>query len=260
MLEIAKEAALTAGAYLKQRFSQQLFPELESHNDVKLVEDRESESRIIEVIHRHFPDHSIYSEEIGTISRGDEYLWVIDPMDGTNNFFVGHPYFSVSIALEHRGELIVGVVYNPIANQLFWAEKGKGAYLNGTPMHVSNKNVLARATGSYVRGREALTKEQEIETTRDLFLHTKRLMRNYSPALDFCLLANGWLDYIVMEKTNMMDVAAGVLIAQEAGAKMTGWCAEAFTYEAYHPELLVSMIVSGGALQDELCKMMRDYC
>ncbi|MED4766227.1 inositol monophosphatase family protein, partial [Brevibacillus laterosporus] len=67
------------------------------------------------------------------------------------------------------------------------------------------------------------------------------------------MLANGWLDYIVIEKTNMMDLAAGVLIAQEAGAKMTGWCTEAFTYEAYHPKLLVSMIVSGGPLQDELC-------
>ncbi|WP_232699550.1 inositol monophosphatase family protein [Brevibacillus daliensis] len=259
MLEVAKMAAEEAGAYLKQRFSQQLFPELESHNDVKLIEDKESEKRIIEVIHRHYPEHSIHSEEIGTVIRGDDYVWIIDPLDGTNNFFVGHPYFSISMALEHQGELLLGLVYNPVTGQLFWAEKGKGAYLNGKKLSVSKKIAMNKATGSYVRGRDTLTKEQELEKTYDLTLQTKRVMRNYSPALDFCLLAHGWIDFIVMDKTNIMDVAAGILIAKEAGAVLSDWYEQPYQYEAYDPQRNVSMIVSGGPLQKELCFLVNKY-
>jgi myo-inositol-1(or 4)-monophosphatase len=256
MMDIAKEAALAAGAFLKERFAGQLIPDLELHNDVKLPEDKESERRIIEVLHRHFPGHTIYSEEIGVVQRDDEFVWIVDPLDGTNNYFIGHPYFSVSIALQHAGELVLGVVYNPVAGQMFWAEKGKGAYLNGERMAVNKRMDLSRAVGTYIRGRDSVTKEEELDFTRPFVLQTKRLMRNIGPALDWCLLANGWIDYIVMQRSGIMDVAAGILIAQEAGASVTDWQGNPYRHEPFRDDHLPSLLASNGTLHEEIRKLI----
>ncbi|WP_139491415.1 inositol monophosphatase family protein [Brevibacillus dissolubilis] len=252
MLEIAKQAAREAGAYLKERFTEQLFPDLESHNDVKLPEDKESERRVIEVLHKHFPTHTIFSEEVGTVKRDDEYLWIVDPLDGTNNYFIGYPYFSVSIALQHKDEIVLGVVYNPVAEQMFWAEKGKGAYLNGKKLSVNTRSELEKAVGTYVRGRNSVSKEQELAFTRPFMLQTKRLMRNIGPALDFCLLAHGWIDYIVMQQSGVMDVAAGILIAQEAGATVTDWEGNPYQHQSFVEGENTSIIVSNGVLHQAI--------
>ena len=257
MIHVAKEAALTAGAYLKERFTQQLFPDLESHNDVKLPEDKESERLVIEAIHRHFPTHTIYSEEIGVVPRDDEFVWIVDPLDGTNNYFIGYPYFSVSIALQHRGDTVLGVVYNPISEQMFWAEKGKGAYLNGKKLSVNQRQDLTRSVGTYVRGRDSVTKKEELAFTEPLFLNTKRLMRNIAPALDWCLLAHGWLDYIVMQKSGIMDVLAGILIAQEAGARVTDWENQEYLHTSYDSEALPSIVATNGLIHDQILCLIK---
>ncbi|UED76679.1 inositol monophosphatase [Brevibacillus sp. DP1.3A] len=257
MIEIAKEAASVAGAFLKERFLEQLVPDEELHNDVKLPEDKGSEQRIIEVLHRHFPTHTIFSEEVGMVSREEEYLWIIDPLDGTNNYFIGYPYFSISIALQHKGELVLGVVYNPVAGQMFWAEKGKGAYLNGKRLTVNNRQDLTRAVGTYIRGRDTVTKEEEMTFTEPFVFQTKRLMRNIAPALDWCLLANGWLDYIVMQRSNIMDVAAGIVIAQEAGATITDWSGKPYQHEPFQQDHTPSLVASNGHLHETIRGMIR---
>ncbi|QRG66262.1 inositol monophosphatase family protein [Brevibacillus choshinensis] len=258
MLEIAKEAASVAGAYLRERFLEQLVPDEELHNDVKLPEDKESERRIIEVIHRHFPTHTIYSEEVGMVSREEEYMWIVDPLDGTNNYFIGFPYFSISIALQHKGELVLGVVYNPVAGQMFWAEKGKGAYLNGKRISINDRTDLTRAVGTYIRGRNTVTKEQELDFTKPFMIHTKRLLRNVAPALDWCLLANGWLDYIVMQRSGIMDVAAGIVIAKEAGATITDWQGEPYKHEPFHQESFRSLLASNGHLHETVRDLIQE--
>ncbi len=258
MLEIAKEAASVAGAYLRERFLEQLVPDEELHNDVKLPEDKGSERRIIEVIHRHFPTHTIYSEEVGMVSREEEYLWIVDPLDGTNNYFIGFPYFSISIALQHKGELVLGVVYNPVAGQMFWAEKGKGAYLNGNRISINDRTDLTRAVGTYIRGRNTVTKEQELDFTKPFMIHTKRLLRNVAPALDWCLLANGWLDYIVMQRSGIMDVAAGIVIAKEAGATITDWQGEPYKHEPFHQESFRSLLASNGHLHETVRDLIQE--
>lgn len=237
---------------MKERFNEQSIPDEELHNDVKLPEDKESERRIIEVLHRHFPTHSIYSEEVGAVDREEEYLWIIDPLDGTNNYFIGYPYFSVSIALQHAGEIVLGVVYNPVADQLFWAEKGKGAYLNGNPLEVNSREELKLAVGTYVRGRHSVTREQELAFTEPFMLETKRLMRNVGPALDWCLLARGWIDYIVMQKSGIMDVAAGILIAQEANALVTNWDGTPYKHEPFSADRLPSLVATNGVLHEKV--------
>lgn len=257
MIHAAKEAALAAGAYLKERFTQQLFPDLESHNDVKLPEDKESERLVIEVLHRHFPSHTIYSEEIGVVKRDDEYVWIVDPLDGTNNYFIGYPYFSVSIALQYKGDTVLGVVYNPISEQMFWAEKGKGAYLNDKKLSVNQRNDLSRAVGTYVRGRDSVTKKEELSFTEPFFLNTKRLMRNIGPALDWCLLAHGWLDYIVMQKSGIMDVLAGILIAEEAGARVTDWENQTYQHTSFDPEELPSIVATNGLIHNQILNLIK---
>lgn len=258
MLEVAKQAASAAGAFLQERFLEQLVPDEELHNDVKLPEDKESERRIIEVIHGHFPTHTIFSEEIGMVSRDEEYLWIVDPLDGTNNYFIGFPYFSVSIALQHKGELVLGVVYNPVAGQMFWAETGKGAYLNGKRLAVNERTDLTRAVGTYIRGRNTVTREQELAFTRPFMLNTKRLLRNVAPALDWCLLANGWLDYVVMQRSGIMDVAAGIVIAQEAGAVITDWQGNPYRHEPFREEGFRSLLASNGHLHEAVRGMIRE--
>lgn len=257
MIHIAKEAAYQAGQYLKERFTEQLFPDLESHNDVKLPEDKESERMIIDVIHKYYPNHTIHSEEIGVIQRNEEYVWIIDPLDGTNNYFIGYPYFSVSIALEYKGETILGVVYNPVSEQMFWAEKGNGAFLNAKQIQVSQRDEISRAVGTYVRGRESVTKVEEHAFIEPLFLQTKRVMRNIAPALDWCLLAHGWIDYIVMQKSGIMDVAAGILIAQEAGAKVTDWDSKEYQDMAYDPEGLPSLVATNGLIHERIINLIQ---
>ncbi|GED69145.1 inositol monophosphatase [Brevibacillus reuszeri] len=258
MLEIAKEAASVAGAFLKERFLEQLVPDEELHNDVKLPEDKESERRIIEIIHGHFPTHTIFSEEVGMVSRDEEYLWIVDPLDGTNNYFIGYPYFSVSIALQHRGELVLGVVYNPVAGQMFWAEKGKGAYLNGKRISVNKRTDKARAVGTYIRGRNSITKEQELTFTNPFVMETKRVLRNVGPALDWCLLANGWIEYIVMQRSGIMDVAAGIVIAEEAGATITDWQGVPYQHEAFESEHMRSLVASNGLLHETIRVMIHE--
>ncbi|MGE5703490.1 MAG: inositol monophosphatase family protein [Clostridia bacterium] len=257
MIEIAKQAAEEAGSFLRERFLEQLIPDQVLHNDVKLPEDKESERRIIEVLHRHFPTHSIFSEEIGAVDREEEYLWIIDPLDGTNNYFIGNPYFSISIALEHRGEVVLGVVYNPVAGQMFWAEKGKGAYLNGTRLSVNSRSELSMAVGTYIRGRDSVTREQELALTNPLMLQTKRVMRNIAPALDWCLLARGWIDYVVMHRSSVMDVAAGILIAQEAHALVTDWEGEIYRHQPFSPDHLPSLIATNGNLHEPVQNLLK---
>ncbi len=258
MLEIAKQAAREAGAYLKQRFSQQLIPDLESHNDVKLPEDKESERRIIEVLHRHFPDHTIVSEEVGLVRRQDEYVWIVDPLDGTNNYFIGYPYFSVSIALQRGDEPVLGVVYNPISEQMFWAQRGEGAYLNGKRLFTGKRTELSKAVGTYIRGRDSLTRKEELAFTEPLVLNTKRLMRTIAPALDWCLLAHGWVDYIVHHRSGIMDVAAGMLIAQEAGVCVTDFAGEVYRHRPYDPDHLPNLVATGGPLHEEIRKLIKE--
>lgn len=258
LLEAAKEAAKSAGDFLKARFLEQLVPDEELHNDVKLPEDKESEGRIIEVLHRHFPAHTIYSEEIGLVERESEYLWIVDPLDGTNNYFIGFPYFSISIALQVQNELVLGVVYNPVAGQMFWAEKGKGAYLNGKRIAVSQRTDRTRAVGTYIRGRHSITKEEELAFTKPFVMETKRLLRNVAPALDWCLLANGWLDYVVMQRSGIMDVAAGIVIAREAGATITDWQGEPYQHKTFRVEDLASLVASNGLLHETIRGYIRE--
>lgn len=187
--------------------------------DVVTVADKESERFIKTHISEKFPDHGIIAEESGEDHSEREWRWVIDPLDGTTNFNAGLPIFSVSIALEHFGDPVVGVVYAPYLGELFHAVKGEGAYMNGKRISCSLKSSLDTAvvaTGMpYDR---AVNKDNNLEEISRVVCRVRGTRRMGSAAIDLSYVAAGYYDAYWELNLNRWDVAAGSLIAREAGA------------------------------------------
>lgn len=187
--------------------------------DVVTVADKESEAYIKSRIHELFPGHGIIAEESGDENAGREWRWVIDPLDGTTNFSQGLPAFCCSIALEHHGEAVAGVVYAPYLGELFRAVKGGGAYLNDAEIHCSMKSEAARsvlATGVPYDKNE--NPDNNLREIMDVVPHVRAIRRMGSAAIDLCYTAAGFFDAYWELNLNRWDIAAGRLIALEAGA------------------------------------------
>ncbi len=190
--------------------------------------DHESEAAVIAEVRRRYPDHHILAEESGA-SRGragdqggDDYEWLIDPLDGTANFLQGLPMFCVSVACRHRGEVVAGAVLDPVGDQLFTAQQGGGAQWNGQPMQVSQRTELAGtylATGYPFRARGAL--DLYLDVFRDVFLQASSIRRCGSAALDLAYTAAGVYDGFFEFRLSPWDFAAGVLLIREAGGRIT---------------------------------------
>jgi myo-inositol-1(or 4)-monophosphatase len=189
--------------------------------DFRTEADLASEKAILDELQKHFPDFNYFAEESGWIKNGSEYTFIIDPLDGTNNFSLGIPNFSVSIALQKNGVSILGVVYNPILDELFYAEKDKGAFLNKVQMNTNDVREISKATISYTCGYEenGLTYENVVKAINTY--KVKRLITNWSPALDYCLLASGKIESIICKGNDVYDNMAGKLIVREAGGIIT---------------------------------------
>jgi len=221
MSAIAREA----GALLLEYFHQKLKIEYKGEADLVTAADRASEALIRQRISQQFPAHDVLGEEQGLNDRGSEYRWYVDPLDGTTNFAHGYPVFCVSMALEQRSakaaRRIAAVVYDPTRDELFSAEQGKGARLNGEPIHVSNIGQLKEclvATGFPSHKRH---KNPNIFFYHQITLHTHGVRRAGSAALDLCNVACGRFDGFWEFNLNPWDTAAGVLIIEEAGGKVS---------------------------------------
>src|SRR5579863_860864 len=217
MSEIAREA----GALLMKHFRQRVKVEYKGEADLVTVADRNSETLIRERIGQHWPTHDILGEEGGLRDTGSDYRWYVDPLDGTTNFAHGFPVFCVSMALEHKGQRIAGVVYDPTRDEMFAAEKGSGAFLNQQRIQVSATDKLAEslvATGFPSHKRH---KNPNIHFYHQITLRTHGVRRAGSAALDLCYVASGRFDGFWEFNLNPWDTAAGALIVEEAGGKMS---------------------------------------
>ena len=193
-------------------------------NNLVTEVDKLSEDKIIKVIRKSFPTHSIISEEVGEMMKPSDYQWIIDPIDGTVNFAHGIPICCVSIGVLHNNELILGTVYNPMMNELFFAEKGKGATLNGQPIKVSAKSNFKTAflvTGFPYNWPES--EQHPIKVFEKLILEGLPIRRLGSAAIDLCWVACGRFDGFWEYNLQAWDVAAGYLIVQEAGGTITNF-------------------------------------
>lgn len=222
-LEFAKDCALNAGELLLRYFRTSEFKVDTKLNitDVVTTADRESEFLIKTMIKKRFPDHGILAEETGESKEGGDWRWVIDPLDGTTNFSQGLPVFCVSIALEYKGEPVVGVVYAPYLREMFYAVKGLGAYLNGDRITCGKKVSLAEsvvATG-FPYDKVSNSDNNTAEVSR-IVPKIRGLRRAGSAAVDMAYVAAGYYDAYWELNLKRWDVAAGIVIAKESGANI----------------------------------------
>jgi myo-inositol-1(or 4)-monophosphatase len=219
MLNIAVRAARKAGDIIA-RFSikvDTLNISIKAENDFVSEVDHLAEEAIIQAIRKAYPDHSILAEESGATS-GNEYEWVIDPLDGTTNFLHGFPHYAVSIAMRHKGRLEIAVVYDPIKQEMFTAARGSGAHLNGKRIRVTKRSNLKGAllgTGIPFRNLDIL--ENYLQMLRALIPGSAGVRRAGSAALDLAYVAAGRLDGFWEYNLNPWDIAAGILLIEEAG-------------------------------------------
>jgi len=220
-LETAIEIARESGALLAEMYMTPIEIHYKRPSDIVTEADRRSEALIVERLHKTFPSHSVISEEGGGQKIQSDYCWHVDPLDGTTNFAHKFPVFSVTLALVHQGEPIAGVVYDPTRRELFAAEKGSGAFLNGTRVHVSTNARLSEclmATGfPPFDDRHGLNARLFLEFT----FRSHGVRRAGSAALDLCSVATGRFDAFWELKLNSWDMAAGCLMITEAGGRVT---------------------------------------
>lgn len=257
----ASAIALEAGALLRDYYSRGVTTEYKSDVDLVTEADRASEKLIVERLHALFPEHGVYGEE-GTRSNIDrEYRWYIDPLDGTTNFAHSFPVFCVSMGLERRtpslaasqdGELIAGIVYDPLRDELFTTERGKGAYLNGARIHVSRIADLAEAllaTGFPSRKRHD---NPNIHFYQEFTLRSHGVRRAGSAALDLAYTACGRVDAYWEFNLNPWDTSAGALLVLEAGGTVTTFDGGPFRLDSRE------VLATNSLLRDELLGLFEE--
>ncbi len=217
-LDIAREAARAAETIIRQHYRQQLTVDFKADHSPVTLADHEAEQAIKQIIQRAFPDHGFYGEESGAENTDAEYLWLVDPIDGTKSFVRQYPFFSTQIALLHRGEIILGVSNAPLFEELAWAERGQGAYLNGQRLHVSAIRQLSQAVLSF-GNIKSLVRDHSAGFAR-LVAACDRV-RGYGDFYHSHRLADGSIDVVVESEVSILDVAALSLIIQEAGGQVT---------------------------------------
>ncbi|MGB9595747.1 MAG: inositol monophosphatase family protein [Candidatus Poribacteria bacterium] len=251
MLELAISAAKEAGKILLENFGK--IEQVDRKGERELVSnvDLASEKKIIDMIKSKYPDHDILCEESGLQEKASDYRWVIDPMDGTHNYIYGINIFGVSIALEYKSEIILGVINLPYSNELYWAEKGKGAYFNGEKIYVSKRGIK-NALAIYDSG---LYKE----TTHRIGFLAKLVGKIFNVRVfgastrHLTYVANGSADLQIEYGDKPWDFAAGGLLVEEAGGRITQL--DGSKWNIY----VESYISSNGVFHDEIIDLYRNY-
>ncbi|MDT7543065.1 MAG: monophosphatase [Acidobacteriota bacterium] len=241
MLNFAIQTARDAGRVLAEKFGRAL--QVSNKGDIDLVTEADvaAEQLIVERIRSHYPRHAILAEESGESARADqpsEYKWIVDPLDGTTNYAHGYPCFCVSIALEHDGEIIVGVVYDPTRDELFAAERGEGATLNGRRIRVSDTDDLNRALVCTGFPYDVRDRGDFARHFRNFIMHSQGVRRDGSAALDLAYVAAGRFEGFWEEGLRAWDVAAGKFLIEEAGGRVSRYDGSEFS--VYQAPILAS--------------------
>ena len=218
--EIASQIARDAGA-VQMSYLNKVGYEIKGEQDLVTVADRASEALICERLRSHFPSHGIVAEEGGGHQSASGYCWYVDPLDGTTNFAHGFPHFNVSMGLAKDGELIAGVIYDPNRDELFAAEKGSGAHLNNRPIKTSNARTLKTSLVSTGFPSTKRSQNVNIHFYYQLAMISHGIRRAGAAALDFAYVACGRLEAFWEFNLKPWDMAAGILIVQEAGGVCT---------------------------------------
>jgi myo-inositol-1(or 4)-monophosphatase len=250
-MSVAWEAANAAGAIIRENWQQPKTIDYKGAIDLVTSVDRECERQIVDVIRCNFPDHSILAEEETDVDGAqNHYRWIVDPLDGTTNFVHSYPQFSVSIALEQNGLVIVGLVYDPIRNECFKAALGQGATLDSSPIRTSIANELDKsllATGFPYDHRDFA--DFYLSYFKAFMIRCQGIRRGGSAALDLCYVACGRLDGFWELKLRPWDIAAASLIVTEAGGKLSDFSGKPFSIRGQET------LATNGLIHDEMVRV-----
>ncbi len=253
-LNFTKELAFDSGKILSKHFGNISSINKKSTSiDLVTNADIESEALIIDSIQKKFPNHSIIAEESDIKESNSNFKWVIDPLDGTTNFVHNLPIFAVSIGLQYKNKTVLGVVYNPAANKMFFASKKNGAYLNEKNISVSSSNTLSDSL--IVTGFPYLQDEKwddSFTIFKDFYSKTQGVRRLGAAALDLCFVAMGRFEVFYEFNLKPWDICAGAIIAEESGAKVTDWDGSKY------PSSGKRIIASNGHVHDEALNVIKE--
>ena len=218
-LELAREAAAAAATVIARHYRGGFAVELKADLSPVTVADREAEAEIKRVLKSRYPDHGYYGEELGRENTHSDFLWLIDPIDGTKSFVRRYPFYSTQIALMHRGELVLGVLGAAHFCETAWARRGGGAFLNGERVHAGSAATVEEASLSFGNLKTLACDERWLRFA-GLVRHAWRT-RGYGDFYHYHLLARGAVDAVIESDVNILDIAALVVILREAGATFT---------------------------------------
>jgi len=249
--DICERAARVGGQILRELHGRVIARE-KGPADLVTEADVAAQRAIRDMLLGTFPDHGFLGEEGESVSPGPAgFRWIVDPLDGTTNFCHGIPHYAVSIGLEQHGRLLVGVVYDPIADECYRAGTGEGAYLNGAPLHVSSTIELSKAVVAVSFPPRVERSSPDVLRFLDILTVCRATRRTGSAALNLCAVAAGRFDAFWSYATNPWDVAAGVLMVSEAGGVLTGPGGQEFNLEQ------ASFVAAATPpLHDELCQIL----
>jgi myo-inositol-1(or 4)-monophosphatase len=252
-LDAAIAAAQAAGRLLRQHWNETHLVRWKGQADPVTEMDRQAEELIADMLRQSYPTYGLVGEEGGEQFLSDAPRWLVDPLDGTTNYMRGYPLFAVSIGLEREGQLVAGVVYNPVLDELFAAQRGQGATLNGKPIHVAPTTDLRSSVLASGFPYDARQDENNNGTHWASFLRRVLSMRaDASAALDLCHVAMGRIDGFWELVLGPWDMAAGVVIVEEAGGRVTQVSGEPFS--PYQPTVLAS----NGHLHAEMLAVLNE--
>lgn len=254
MLNFAIETARDAGRVLLEKFGR--IETVTKKGDINLVTEADlaSEALIVERIKSHFPRHAILAEEAGNaVVTGEDggHKWIIDPLDGTTNYAHGYPCFCVTIALEYESEIVLGVTYDPTRDELFTAEKGRGAALNGKPIRVSDTHELGNALIVTGFPYDIKHREDFARHLTEFLLSSRGVRRDGSAAIDMAYVACGRFDGFWEDGLNPWDVAAGKLLIEEAGGVISYYDGSKFSI--YTPPI----VANNGLIHQQMLNVLR---
>ncbi|MCX6004444.1 MAG: inositol monophosphatase family protein [Chloroflexi bacterium] len=221
--EVAGFAAREAGKILLNRLHKLNQVQVKGKRNIVTEADLASEKRILEIIREEYPQHGILAEEHGAEDSQSEYVWIIDPLDGTNNYFLGIPYFCVNIALSKNNEVVLGVTYDPVRDELFFAQKGKGAFLNNKKISVSSADTLQEAVVGVDLGYQAERSAEILDIMSRLWPQIYYLRLMGSASLGLAYVACGRFSLYFHRYLYPWDTASGLILMKEAGGKVKNW-------------------------------------
>jgi myo-inositol-1(or 4)-monophosphatase len=259
--DVAEGIAREAGELLREFYSKGVATEYKGDVDLVTEADRSSEKLIVERLKAAFPSHGVYGEEGTRSGLESEYRWYVDPLDGTTNFAHGFPAFCVILGLEHRakglratadGEIVAGAVYDPLRDEMFVAEKGKGAWLNGRPIQVSKTATLKESlTGTGFPSQKRHV-SPNVHFYQEMTLRSHGVRRAGSAGLDLAYVASGRLDGFWEFNLNPWDTSAGVLLVTEAGGTVTHFDGGAFTLDSRE------VLATNGLIEGEMVHLFTE--